>query len=91
MLGTILAVLIFSITGLGIYVAFKERLGKVGSTLSSGLGAFSGLVLDKLTGYSWVLGLALTGHLPAILFVIGHLVLIGVLVYNTIKFKKAIM
>ena len=90
MLGTVLVIVIFALTGLGLYAACKERLGKVGSSLSSGLGALAGYALETTSGYSWVLNLALAGSLPALIFIIGHFALVAVLVFNTIRYKQAI-
>ena len=82
---------LFAITGFGIYAASKDKIGKLGSALSSGVGALTGFISESVGGYSWVLTLAFTGHLPALIFVIGHLVLLAVLIYNTWRYKKAIM
>jgi len=90
MLGTIIVIIVFALTGLGLYAAAKEKLGKVGSSLSSGLGALAGYALETTSGYSWVLNLALAGSIPAIVFVIGHIALVGVLIINTIRYKQAI-
>ena len=86
----IITIILFALTGLGLYAAFREKLGKAGSAISTSLGGLSGFVLDKATGYAWVLSLAFSGSLPAILFVIGHFALVGVLVFNTIRYKQAI-
>ena len=90
MLPLVITIVLFALTGLGLYAAFKDKLGKVGSTLSSGLGALSGYVLETTSGYSWILGLAFSGSIPAIIFVVGHIALVGVLVFNTIRYKQAI-
>jgi len=90
MLPLIITIVLFALTGLGLYAAFKDKLGKVGSALSTSLGGLSGYVLDKLTGYAWVLNLAFSGSIPAIVFIIGHFLLVGVLIYNTIRYKQAI-
>ena len=90
MMSLIITIILFALTGLGLYAAFKERLGKVGSAISTSLGGLSGYVLDKTSGYAWVLSLAFSGSIPALLFVIGHFALVAVLVFNTIRYKQAI-
>ena len=54
MLGTIIVIIVFALTGLGLYAAAKEKLGKVGSSLSSGLGALAGYALETTSGYSFL-------------------------------------
>jgi len=90
MLPLIITIVLFALTGLGLYAAYKEQLGKVGSAISTTLGGLSGYVLDKVSGYTWVLSLAFSGSLPAMIFVISHFALVAVLVFNTIRYKQAI-
>ena len=90
-LATLIVIVLFGATGLGLYLAAKNQWGKVGTALSTALGSAGGYVLEATTGYGWVVSLALAGNLPAILFLIGHITLLGVLLYNTYRYKKAIM
>jgi len=70
--------------------SIKSKLDALKASISGAVGGLASTIGHVLTGWGYLLNLALAGNTAATLFWIGFVLLFVVLLTNTLKYKIAI-
>jgi len=85
----IVAAGVLAVVGLILYL-LKEEVSALGASISAGIGAISGYMIDQIWSFASVIILALNGNLFAITFLVGAGFLILVCALNVIVYRKVV-